>query len=83
MKNDVEQIKQNIKEVKKMIKEKIIQIEKKMKLNKNVLHNKIDEFAIDVKNLVVITRNNRLHRFHEVIKHIKVLKFVLDFDTFK
>ncbi len=65
------------------MKEKIIQIEKKMKLNKNVLHNKIDEFAIDVKNLVVITKNDKFHRFHEVIKHIKVLKFILDFDIFR
>jgi esterase/lipase len=83
VKNDVEQIRQNIKKIKKMIEKRIIQIEKKMKLNKNVLHNKIDEFAIDVKNLVVITRNDRLHRFHEVIKHIKVFKFVLDFDIFR
>jgi hypothetical protein len=83
MKNDVEQIKQNIKKIKKMMKEKIIQIEKTMKLNKNVLHNKIDEFAIDVKNLVVITRNDKFHRLHEVIKHIKVFKFVFDFDIFK
>ncbi len=66
-----------------MIKRIIIQIEKKMKLNKHILHNKMNDFAIEMQNLDVITRNNKLRRFHEVIRHIKILKFVLDFDTFK
>ncbi len=54
-----------------------------MKLNKNVLHNKINDFAIKMKNVVVITRNDKFRLFHEIINQIMIFKFVLDFDIFK
>ncbi len=82
VKIDIESIKQNIKDDKKMIKKKFIQIKIKAVFDKDELHEKIDDFSIDVKNLVVITRNDKLRRFHEVINRVKIRKSILDFDKF-
>jgi seryl-tRNA synthetase len=82
VKIDIESIRQNIKDDKKMIEKRLIQIKTKAVFDKNELHEKIDDFSIDVKNLVVITRNDRLRRFHEVISRVKVRKSVFDFDKF-
>ncbi len=59
IKIDIESIKQNIKNDKKMIKKRFIQIKIKAVFDKDELHEKIDDFSIDVKNLVVITKNDR------------------------
>ncbi len=82
VKINIKNIKQNIKNDKKMIKKRFIQIETKAVFDKNELHEKIDDFSIDVKNLVVITRNDKLCRFNKVINRVKIRKSIFDFDKF-
>ncbi len=65
-----------------MINKNLIQIKNKAVFDKNELHEKINDFSIDVKNLVVITKNDKLRQFHEIISRVKVRKSILDFDKF-
>ncbi len=77
IKKNIDQTKQNIK-IKKTIENRFRQMKEKSELDKNDLHKKIDNFAIEEQNNVVIARNDRLRRFHEKINHIRVLKLIFD-----
>jgi uncharacterized membrane protein len=78
VKENIDQTRQNIKVRKKAIEDRLRQMREKSELDKNDLHEKIDNFAIEEQNNVAIAKNDRLRRFHEKISHIRVLKSIFD-----